>query len=295
MTGQDFADHWVTARDGLRLHLREYGPRTTSRLPVVCLPGLARTAADFDLLARALAADADGPRRVLSLDYRGRGLSDHDPNPDNYAIPVELDDVLAVLAARGVESAVFVGTSRGGLLVMALAALRPGPIAGAVLNDIGPALEMQGLMRIKGYVGKLPQPSSFADGAEIQRRLFAGQFPRLGDADWLAAARRTWREDNGRLVLTYDPKLAHVLAAVDPEHPLPPLWPQFDALAQVPLMLIRGANSDLLSGATVEAMRARRDGMTFLEIPDQGHAPLLAEQDTISRIAAFVAACGRAP
>src|SRR5262249_47350733 len=171
MTGQDFADHWVTARDGLRLHLREYGPRTTSRLPVVCLPGLARTAADFDLLARALAADADGPRRVLSLDYRGRGLSDHDPNPDNYAIPVELDDVLAVLAARGVESAVFVGTSRGGLLVMALAALRPGPIAGAVLNDIGPALEMQGLMRIKGYVGKLPQPSSFADGAEIQRRL----------------------------------------------------------------------------------------------------------------------------
>src|SRR5262249_41501551 len=159
----------------------------------------------------------------------------------------------------------------------------------------GPVLEMQGLMRIKGYVGKLPQPGSFADGAEIQRRLFAGQFPRLGDADWLAAARRTWREDNGRLVLPYDPKLAHVLAAVAPEHPLPPLWPQFDALAQVPLMLIRGANSDLLSCATVEAMRARRDGMTFLEIPDQGHAPLLAEQDTISRIAAFVAACGRAP
>src|SRR5262249_13470852 len=229
------------------------------------------------------------------VDYRGRGLSDHDRNPDNYAIPVELDDVLAVLAARGVESAVFVGTSRGGLLVMALAALRPGAIAGAVLNDIGPALEMQGLMRIKGYVGKLPQPSSFADGAEIRRRLFAGQFPRLGDADWLAAARRTWREDNGRLVLTYDPKLAHVLAAVDPEHPLPPLWPQFDALAQVPLMLIRGANSDLLSGATVEAMRARRDGLTFIEIHDQGHAQLLDSKDTISRNAAFVADWGRAP
>ena len=262
---------------------------------MVCLPGLARTTADFDLLARALAGDAARPRRVLALDYRGRGLSDHDPDPDNYSIPVELDDVLAVLTARGIGSAAFVGTSRGGLLVMALAATRPGMIAGAVLNDIGPVVETQGLMRIKSYVGKLPQPRSFEDGAEIQRRLFGGQFPGLGDAAWLAAARRTWREENGRLALTYDPKLARVLAAVDPEHPLPPLWPQFDALAQVPLMVIRGANSDILSAATVEAMRARRAATTLLEIPDQGHAPLLAEPATIAAIAGFVAGCDRAP
>jgi pimeloyl-ACP methyl ester carboxylesterase len=285
------SDHYVTARDGLRLHVREHGERTAPGLPVVCLPGLARTTADFDTVAVALAGDPRRPRRVLALDYRGRGLSDHDPNPDNYAIPVELDDVLSVLTARAVGSAVFVGTSRGGLLTMALAAVRPGAIAGAVLNDVGPVIEPQGLMRIKGYVGKLPQPLGFDDGAEILRRLFGPQFTRLGAADWLASARRTWREENGRLVVTYDPKLAHALAALDPDHPLPPLWPQFDALAQIPLMVIRGANSDILSAATLEAMRARRREMTTLVVPDQGHAPLLAEADTIARIADFVAQC----
>jgi pimeloyl-ACP methyl ester carboxylesterase len=285
------SDHYVTARDGLRLHVREYGERRASRLPVVCLPGLARTTADFDPLAGALAGDPQRPRRVLALDYRGRGLSDHDPDPDNYSIPVELDDVLSVLAAREVGSAVFVGTSRGGLIVMALAAARPGAIAGAVLNDIGPVIDPQGLMRIKGYVGRLPQPRDFEDGGQILARLFAAQFPRLGSADWLAAARRTWREQDGRLVLSYDPALARVLAAVDLDHPLPPLWPQFDALAAAPLMVIRGANSDLLSAATVEAMRARRVDLTVIEIADQGHAPLLAEPDTMGRIADFVARC----
>jgi pimeloyl-ACP methyl ester carboxylesterase len=291
MANGGISDHIVTARDGLRLHVREHGARTAPGLPVVCLPGLARTTADFDTLASALAGDAKRPRRVLALDYRGRGLSDHDPNPDNYAIPVELDDVLSVLTARAVASAVFVGTSRGGLIVMALAAVRPGIIAGAVLNDIGPVVDIQGLTRIKGYVGKLPQPSTLEEGAEIQRRLFAAQFTRLGDADWLASARRTWREQDGRLVLTYDPQLAHTLAAVDADHPLPSLWPQFDALAQAPLMVIRGANSDLLSAATVEAMRTRRREMTTLVVPDQGHAPLLAEAETIARIAEFVAQC----
>ena len=291
MANGGYTDHYVTARDGLRLHLRDYGERTAPGLPVVCLPGLARTAADFDALAKALAGDPRHPRRVLALDYRGRGLSDHDPDPDHYTIPVELDDVLSVLTARAVESAVFVGTSRGGLIVMALAALRPGIIAGAVLNDIGPVLEPQGLMRIKGYVGQLPVPHDFAEGAEILRRVSAGQFPRLTDADWLAAAHRTWRQDGGRLVITYDTRLARALAAFDPANPLPAMWPQFDALASVPLMVIRGANSDLLSVATVEAMRARRQAMTFLEVPDQGHAPLLAEPDTIARIASFVGGC----
>src|SRR5215475_4793639 len=141
MTGPTLGDHYVTARDGLRLHVREYGERAAPGLPVVCLPGLARTTADFEPLAAALAGDPRYPRRVLALDYRGRGLSDHDPNPDNYSIAVELDDVLSVLTARAIGCAVFVGTSRGGLITMALAAARPGVIAGAVLNDIGPVIE----------------------------------------------------------------------------------------------------------------------------------------------------------
>jgi len=291
MANGSFTDHHVTARDGLRLHLREYGERTAPGLPVVCLPGLARTAADFDVLATALAGDPRHPRRVLALDYRGRGLSEYDRDPANYSIPVELDDVLSVLTARGIATAAFIGTSRGGLITMALAALRPGAIAAAVLNDIGPVIELPGLMRIKSYVGKLPRPRSLEDGAEILRRLFGPQFTRLGAADWLASARRTWREENGRLVLTYDAQLAHALAAVDAEHPLPSMWEQFDALARTPLMVIRGANSDLLSAATVESMRARRHDMTVLQIADQGHAPLLAESDTIARIAEFIVQC----
>ncbi|HEY4921864.1 MAG TPA: alpha/beta hydrolase [Xanthobacteraceae bacterium] len=297
MTKAMVADHYVTAQDGLRLHVREYGARTAPAPPVVCLPGLARTTADFDPLAAALAGDADRPRRVLALDYRGRGLSDYDPDPDRYSIAIELEDVVTVLTACAVASVVLVGTSRGGLIAMALAAVRPTAIAGVILNDIGPVIEPQGLMRIKGYVGKLAQPRSFAEGADILHRLFGAQFPRLSDADWLASAQRSWREQDGRLVVTYDPRLARVLATVDPEHPLPPLWPQFDALAEVPMMVIRGANSDILSAATLAAMRARRGETmretTVMEIPDQGHAPLLAEPETIARIAAFIAECDR--
>ena len=283
-----FSEARITAPDGISLYVREYGDRRSPNIPVVCLAGLARTSADFHALAGALSQDG---RRVLALDYRGRGLSDHDRNPDNYAIPVELADVLAVLTGCGVDRAAFIGTSRGGLIIMALAVRCPTTIAGAVLNDIGPVVEPQGLMRIKSYVGKLPQPRNFEDGAEILRRVFNAQFCRLTDAEWLSWSQRTWRQDNGRFVATYDPQLSRSLAAIDPEHPLPPLWPQFDALAGMPLMVIRGANSDILSPATVAAMRGRRSDAVFLEIPDQGHAPLLAEADTISRIAAFVTAC----
>ena len=285
------SDHYVTAQDGLRLHVREHGDRTAPGLPVVCLPGLARTTVDFDRLAAVLASDPDRPRRVLALDYRGRGLSDHDRDPGNYSLPVELADLMTVLTARAVGAAVFVGTSRGGLITMALAAVRPAAIAGAVLNDIGPVIEPQGLMRIKSYVGRLPQPRVFEEGADILRRLFGAQFTRLSDADWLASAHRNWRQQDGRLVLAYDPRLSRALASVDAAHPLPPLWPQFDALGNVPLMVIRGANSDILSAATVAAMQARRRDTVVVEIPDQGHAPLLAEADTIARIGIFIAKC----
>lgn len=289
-----YFDLFVTAPDGLKLHLREYGERNAPCLPVVCLPGLTRTAADFEPLAAALAADPDHPRRVLALDYRGRGQSAYDRNPENYSVPVELADVVAVLTAREAAPAVFVGTSRGGLITMMLAAQRPTLIAGAVLNDIGPVTEPKGLMRVKGYVGKLPTPRTFGEGAEILRRLSDAQFPKLTPADWTAMAMRTWRQSTDRLVPTYDVALAHTLAAVDPEQPIPAMWAQFDALAGVPVMVVRGANSDILSADTLAAMRARRRDLTVIEVADQGHAPLLAEPDILRRIAAFVAACDKA-
>jgi len=282
---------FISAPDGLRLHACCYGPRSAPTLPVVCLPGLARTAADFDALGQALASDERRPRRVIALDYRGRGQSEYDRDPANYNFQVELADLLAVMAALDATPAILIGTSRGGILAMLLAAVRPSAIAGVVLNDIGPVIEPKGLMRIKGYVGKLPQPRSFEEGAEILRRLFDAQFPKLGPDDWIASARRAFRQENGALLPTYDVKLAQTLEGVDFEKPFPPLWQQFDALKDSPMMVIRGANSDILSPATVEAMRARRATLETIEVPDQGHAPLLEEADVIARIAAFAGQC----
>src|SRR5664280_2816960 len=287
----DTTSTFISAPDGLRLHARCYGARSAPTLPVVCLPGLARTAADFEALAEALSSDESRPRRVIALDYRGRGQSEYDRDPAHYNFQVELADLLAVMAALDAARAILIGTSRGGILAMLLAAVRPSAIAGVVLNDIGPLIEPKGLIRIKGYVGKLPQPRTFEEGGEILRRLFDAQFPKLGPDDWLASAQRAFRQENGALVPTYDVKLAKTLEGVDFEKPFPPLWQQFDALKDTPVMVIRGANSDILSPATVEAMRARRSNLETIEVPDQGHTPLLAEADVIARIANFARRC----
>lgn len=288
----DAVSTFVSAPDGLRLHVRCYGPRSANALPVVCLPGLARTAADFETLATAL-SEGSIPRRVLALDYRGRGLSDYDRNPANYDFHIELADVQAVLTALDAMPAIFIGTSRGGILTMLLAALRPTAIAGAVLNDIGPVIEPKGLMRIKGYVGKLPQPRTYEEGAEILRRLFDAQFPKLTHDDWLLSAKRAFKEQDGRLVPTYDVKLAKTMEGVNFDRPLPALWREFEALAQRPVMVVRGANSDILMPATVDAMRARHPTLEIVEVPDEGHAPLLADADTIGSITSFVEQCAK--
>jgi pimeloyl-ACP methyl ester carboxylesterase len=289
-----FENRFVTAPDGLRLHLKDHGSRTAPRLPVVCLAGLTRTSEDFDPLASAFASDAAAPRRVLAVDYRGRGLSGYDRDPGNYSIPVELADAIAVLTACAVAPAIVVGTSRGGLIAMALAAAQPGALAGVVLNDIGPEIDAKGLMRIKAYVGKLPQPRSFEEGAEILRRLADAQFPKLTAADWLTLAKRGWRTENRRLVPTYDPAIARSLAAFGPERPVPTMWPQFAALSRVPLLVLRGANSDILSAATLAAMQARHPQMEVHEVADEGHAPLISDPETIGKVASFAATCDAA-
>jgi pimeloyl-ACP methyl ester carboxylesterase len=289
----DFASRFITTRDGLKLFVRAYGTPTSNRLPVFCLHGLARNSADFHRLAVALSGNSANPRQVFAMDYRGRGRSDYDPNPDNYNVGVELNDLLTVLGALLIAQAVFIGTSRGGILTMHLASVRPDVIAGAVLNDLGPVIEPQGLTRIKGYVGKLSQPASLEEAAEMLRRLFGAQFTSLTADDWRAFADRTFEARDGKLVPSYDPALAQGLAALDSEQPLPPTWPQFDALAGAPVMVVRGANSDLLSPDSVTAMRQRRPDLQFVEVAGQGHAPLLMEDDIIARLADFVAACDR--
>jgi pimeloyl-ACP methyl ester carboxylesterase len=291
---QGFASVLVTPPAGPTLHVRSYGSPFASALPVVCLPGLARTAADFHPLAAALAADPAKPRHVLALDYRGHGQSKYDRNPNNYALPVALADLSAVLTELKIAPAIFIGTSFGGLLAMMLAVSRPEAIAGVILNDIGPVIEPEGLLRLKlrieGLGGKLPIPRNFGEGAEILRWLLHAQFPKLAPQDWIAFAHRTWRERGDRLVPDFDPKVARTLQGGNLERP-PALWNEFDALARVPLMVIRGANSDLLASTTLNAMLARRGELEVAVVPDQGHAPLLVEPKLIQRIAAFVGSC----
>ncbi len=288
-----FTSRFTRASDGLRLHWRDYGPLAATAMPIVCLPGLARTAADFHEVAQAFAQDEAKPRRVLALDYRGRGLSDYDRDWKNYDIRVELDDLMQVLVASGTERAVFIGTSRGGLLTMALATARPAVIKGAVLNDVGPVIDARGLLRIRGYVGKLPVPRSFSEGAEILKRLSDQHFPALGEAEWEMMARRTWTDRDGPLRPDYDVRLMKGLEALDLEAPLPVLWTYFDALNAVPLLAIRGANSDLLAAETLEAMAERHPDCETHTVAGQGHAPLLGARNIIRRIGKLVARAER--
>jgi pimeloyl-ACP methyl ester carboxylesterase len=288
MTSRDPVSHFVSAPDGLQLHARVYGRGPDRATPVVCLPGLTRNGTDFEPLASALAADAAQPRRVIAIDLRGRGLSEYDRDPANYNIQTELADVLAVMTALDAGPAVIIGTSRGGLIAMLMAALRPTAIAGVILNDIGPVIETKGLIRIKGYAGKLPPPKDYADAVAILRRLMSAQFPHLTDEDWLSYARGTFREQHGRLGPAYDVRLSETLKNVTPDAPLPTMWPQFAALAQRPAMVIRGGLSDILSAATVAQMKARHPALEVHVVEDQGHAPLLTDAAAVGAIGAFV-------
>lgn len=292
----DAPDRYAVSSDGLRLHYRDLGRGEAGALPVVCLPGLTRTAVDFEVLAAHLSGGgASGPqRRVLCLDYRGRGGSDHDPDASHYSVPVEAGDVLAVLADAGVTEAIFVGTSRGGLITMVLSTVRPEMIRGAVLNDIGPVLEPAGLARIRSYVGRLPPPKDWDDAVRAIKGYAASQFPGLSDDDWMYFARTTYAEKDGVLSGRYDPALTEALRALDPAKPLPALWPQFDGLSGAPVLILRGEATDLLSKQTAAEMVRRHPDCALFTVPGQGHAPLLRDAATLARIASFAARCDRA-
>ena len=287
-----FHDISATSADGLRLHARAIGPDNAATLPVLGLPGLTRTAEDFDDVAQALANDPQNPRRVLAIDYRGRGRSDFDSNPANYTVPIEATDVLALAGAAGLSRAIWLGTSRGGLIAMGMAATRPKLVAGIVLNDIGPELDIRGLMKIKGYLGQPATPRTWDEAVNGLRRLFGSVFPALSHDDWMAWARRAFRQDmDGTLVRTYDMALARSFDTISLEIPPPPLWELFDQIAHVPLLSIRGELSDLLSRDCVDEMKRRRPDMETCDVPLQGHAPRLTDNPTIERIKAFCRKC----
>jgi pimeloyl-ACP methyl ester carboxylesterase len=280
-------DIWFRSSDGLKLHALSNAVDAAS-LPVICLPGISRTAEDFRTLLATLTTEA-GPRRALALDSRGRGLSAHDKNPTNYSVPVELADLIALLDGQKIQRAIFVGTSRGGILTMALASIMPQRIAGAVLNDIGPVLDMAGLLRIKSYVGKLPPPRNWPEAIQALKSAMGEQFPAFAEQDWESYAHRTWDE---RFAPRSDPAISAAFDAIDAAHPPPALWPQFETLsAAAPILVLRGEHSDLLSRETLAEMRRRAPQFQTIEIPGQGHAPALERAEVIEPILRFIARC----
>ncbi len=284
-----YAERRWTTPDGLTLFARDYPPADgTTRLPVIAIHGLTRNSADFEVIAPVIAQSG---RRVLAVDVRGRGRSDRAPDPMTYSPDVYAKDILALLDQAGIQRAVFIGTSMGGLITMALTALRPKAIAAAILNDIGPQVSPEGLARIAAYSGKPVEIGSWADAAAYVKTINAIAFPLNADADWDAFARRVFREDaDGGLALDYDPDIAVPIRAAGMKALVPNLWPWFRRLARKrQVLLIRGATSDLLSAEIAAKMRKAAPDMAYAEVPGIGHAPMLDEPEARAAIFEFLA------
>jgi len=281
----DFAQHRITTSDGPFVYARDYAG-AGGRRPVVCLHGLTRSSADFDEVAPRIAALG---RRVVAIDARGRGKSDNDPDPTRYRPDIYVADVLRVLDALGIPRAVFLGTSMGGIMTMLAATIAPDRIAAAILNDIGTEVDPRGLARIASYVGKAGPFASWGEMTDAVRNTQSVAFPGRDDSFWRKFTHRVGRErDDGRIEFAYDPAIANAFAAAPPGPP-PDMAPLFAALADTPVLLVRGALSDLLSAQTVTAMKHAKPDMKFAEVPNVGHAPTLEEPEAWDAIAAFLA------
>jgi len=277
---------WTSA-DGLSLVARDYaaaaGPELTA---VICLHGLSRNSLDFETLAEHLAARG---RRVLALDIRGRGRSEWDDEPANYNPAVYAADILALMHALGIASAVFVGTSMGGLITMVLAAIRPQAVRGAVLNDVGPAWRSEGMARIIGSLTDEAPLNTWEQAAAQAQANNRHAFPDYGDQDWDRMARRMYSPGpDGRLVRYFDPAIL-IGAKAASGAPAPDLWPLFTGLAaDRPTLLLRGELSELIDEAIAARMLEAAPNMTCVTVPRVGHAPMLDEPVALTAIEAFL-------
>jgi pimeloyl-ACP methyl ester carboxylesterase len=273
--------------DALRLYCRIYPAQRVGGLSVICLPGLTRNSRDFTALAQHLSAE----REVLTPDLRGRGRSAWDPDPSHYQLPTYVEDIWSLMAARGLTRVLIIGTSLGALMGLVMAAMRPDRIAGLVLNDAGPEIDPAGLRRIVGYAGHLPPVSSWTEAAAQAKSIYGPALSGLSDEDWLDYAHKGYRENaSGVPVPDMDPKIGDAFKA--PSRAPADLWPLYSQI-KVPMLVIRGATSDILSAAIVARMLREQPALQHITVADRGHAPLLNEPDCLPAIDAFVAQHGR--
>ena len=278
--------HW-TSRDGLRLFARDYPPSGSAhRLPVICLHGLTRNSKDFEEIAPIIAGWG---RRVIVPDVRGRGQSDWDTDPRNYQPKVYARDVIKMMSAFDLPRAVFLGTSMGGIITMTLMAFRPAAVSAAILNDVGPAVDPEGIARILGYAGKKADIGSWDDAADYVRRINESSLPNLSGEQWHQFARRTFREGSNGPELDYDPAISVALAK--PPGKLTEWLAAFlfRRLARKrPTLLLRGETSDIISDGIARRMARMAPAMKRVDVPGVGHAPTLSERVAVDAIEQFL-------
>ncbi len=283
----DYTDHFYKSADGrLTLFARDYAC-DTDKTPLLLMHGLTRNSADFEPLVAHLVGDY----RLIVADQRGRGLSDYDGDPANYNPVIYAADMGVLLDGLGIEKAVAIGTSMGGLMAMVMTQMMPGRLTAIVLNDVGPEVDMAGIRRIQSYVGGGGAPASDWDSAAQAAAAINGvAFPDYGQDDWMAFARRTYREDaDGVPFLSYDKAIAAGMQDGDLTAVPPDLWPAWDAMGDIPVLAIRGAHSDLLSPEILAQMAVRHTGdFTAVTVPNRGHAPMLDEAEALGAILQFV-------
>lgn len=291
-----YSERRFRGRDELELYYRDYAAGAAAgatagagagagggALALLCMHGLTRNSRDFEGVAPEWART----RRVLVPDVRGRAHSAYDPKPERYTPATYALDMLELLDDAGEERAIAIGTSMGGLMAMVLAALAPQRLAGIVLNDVGPVIDPRGLARIAGYVGKTPDMRNWDEAAAALREQNAAIFPDWDESDWRVMARRGFREEtDGRVVPDYDAAIAGATSSAVPA--AADAWPLFDGLRDVPTLVVRGANSDILAADTLTEMERRKPDLQVAIVPDRGHAPTLEEPVCRERIATFL-------
>ena len=286
--GAEWHDHIWWSADGVRLHARVY-PGDPAAVPLLCLAGLTRNARDFENLAPMLA----GGRTVYAVNFRGRGDSGYAKDSLTYVPLTYAQDVAALLADRGIDRFASIGTSLGGIVTMLLAAMLPGRLAAAVLNDVGPEIDAAGLARIRTYVGQSANHPTWVHAARAAERTHGDAYPKWRLEDWLRFAKRTHRlTPEGRIVADYDANIAQPFRVPGGETG-GDLWPAFAAMKAVPTLIVRGGESDILSAATAAAMLTALDDGTLVEVPRTGHAPTLDEPEVQAAIVAHLARAAR--
>lgn len=285
----DHKEKYISAGDGLKLYVRDYEGSGAGLPAIVCLSGLTRNSQDFDVVAAYL---NESGHRVVTMDYRGRGRSEYDKDPANYLPPTYASDIFQVLTALGVHNAIFIGTSLGGLLTMGLCAMAPGLIKAVVLNDVGPELSDKGIDSIIAYTGDGSAVDSI-DGAVEKLKSFYASESGLSSRDWQTIAERTYKSENGKFVPNWDVKIAENLKVRSREQDKVDLWRFFYALAERPVLVLRGELSAVFEQHTYEKMLSELPNISGCFVPGVGHAPTMEEPAVKQEILDFVGAVSK--